>query len=86
MHKFIRLIAQDGSRGTCRGLYLCTDGFTLPDIKRLFNYLIESYNVKCSIHKAGGHHRIYILAKSVQTVRDLVIPHIHVSMLYKLGV
>ena len=79
-------IMQDGSRGTSRGLYLCTDSFTLTDVKRLTDYLTETYHVSCSIHKANGNHRIYILAKSVQTVRDIVLPHMHVTMLYKLGI
>jgi hypothetical protein len=80
------LIMQDGSRGTCRGLYICTDSFILADIKRLAGYLTERYNIRCSIHKSNGNYRIYILAKSVQTVRDLVLPHMHKSMLYKLGI
>jgi hypothetical protein len=80
------LIMQDGSRGTSRGLYICTDSFSLTDVQRLSNYLTETYNIRCSIHKAGSNHRIYILAKSVQTVRDLVLAHMHYSMLYKLGI
>lgn len=79
-------IMQDGSRGTCRGLYICTDSFSFTDVQRLSNYLTETYNIRCSIHKAGSKHRIYILAKSVQTVRDLVLVHMHSSMLYKLGI
>ena len=77
---------QDGSRGTCRGLYIFTDSFILTDVQRLAGYLTESYNIRCSIHKSNGNHRIYILAKSVQTVRDLVLPYMHDSMLYKLGI
>jgi hypothetical protein len=77
---------QDGSRGTCRGLYICTDSFLFTDVQRLSNYLTETYNIRCSIHKAGSNHRIYILAKSVQTVRELELVHMHSSMLYKLGI
>jgi hypothetical protein len=80
------LIMQDGSRGTCRGLYICTDSFIFTDVQRLAGYLTESYNIKCSIHKSNGRYRIYILAKSVQTVRDLVLPYMHETMLYKLGI
>lgn len=91
------LIMQDGSRGTSpllgtkrvprgRGLYICTDGFTLADVKRLAGYLTERYEIRCSVHKSNGNHRVYILAKSVQTVRDLVLPYMHDSMLYKLGI
>ena len=79
-------LMQDGSRGTSKGLYLCTDSFIYTDVERLTHYLMDSYNLKCSIHKAGGNHRIYILAKSVETVKNLVLPFMHSSMLYKLGV
>jgi len=80
------LIMQDGSRGTSRGLYICTDSFTLQDVQRLSRYLINTFNIRCSIHKAGNNHRIYILAKSVPIVRDLVLVYMHESMLYKLGI
>ncbi|SRR5258705_12642792 len=83
---FAHLIMQDGSRGTCRGLYICSDSFVLTDIKRLANYLTETYGIRCSIHKSGGNYRIYILAKSVQTVRHLVLPYMHETMTYKLGI
>ena len=79
-------IMQDGSRGTSKGLYICTDSFTYDDIKRLTQYLRDRYNIICSIHKAGGNYRIYVLAKSVYTVIDLILPFMHESMLYKLGV
>jgi hypothetical protein len=80
------LIMQDGSRGTSRGLYIFTDSFTLQDVQRLSRYLINTYNIRCSIHKAGNNHRIYILAKSVPIVRYLVLVYMHESMLYKLGI
>lgn len=51
---------QDGSRGTSRGLYLCTDGFKREEVERLRKYLINRYKIKCSIQKVGGRNRIYI--------------------------
>lgn len=77
---------QDGSRGTCRGLYLCTDSFTQLEVQRLVDYLKNKYNIKCTIHKINGRYRIYVLAKSVQVVIDLVLPYMHETMLYKLGI
>ena len=74
---------QDGSKGTSGGLYICTDSFTFTDVKLLTSYLTETYNIRCSIHKVQGNFRIYILVKSVQTVKDLVLPYMHQSMLYK---
>nr|AYM32753.1 LAGLIDADG homing endonuclease [Termitomyces sp.] len=86
-------VMQDGSRGTSKGLYLCTDSFNLDDVKRLSHYLDNKYDIKCSIHKSGallrgqgGNYRIYILAKSVETVKFLILPFMHKTMTYKLGV
>ena len=79
-------VAQDGSRGTSKGLYLCTDGFLQEDVRRLRDYMVERYRIKGSIHKIGGRYRIYILAKSVEIVRDKILPDMHESMLYKLGI
>nr|QBM09702.1 hypothetical protein [Dactylella sp.] len=74
-------ICQDGSFGTSRGLYICTDSFTRAEVNRLKNFLIEKYNISCSVHKANDNFRIYILAKSVKTVTDLVYPYMHDSIL-----
>jgi len=79
-------VMQDGSRGTSKGLYLCSDGFTYLDVERITDYLTSKYNIKCSIHKAGKNFRIYILVKSIDRVKDLLKPYMHKSMLYKLGV
>lgn len=79
-------VMQDGSRGRSKGLYICTDSFTHADVQRLTLHLVNRYNIKCSIHKAGRNYRIYILAKSVETVKNLILPFMHKSMLYKLGV
>ena len=79
-------VMQDGSRGTSKGLYLCTDSFTYADVKRLSQYLIDKYDFKCSIHKSGKNYRIYILAKSVEKIKILILPFMHCTMTYKLGV
>lgn len=79
-------VMQDGSRGTSKGLYICTDSFTLENNQRLSQFLTQKYDIKCSIHKAGKSYRIYILAKSVETVKNLIMPFMHKSMTYKLGI
>lgn len=79
-------IMQDGSRGTSKGLYICTDSYTKKDVKRLLDYISKRYKISCSIHKFNGKYRIYILAKSVPTIRKIIIPYMHQSMLYKLGI
>lgn len=79
-------IMQDGSRSTSKGLYLCTDSFSEAEVKHLMKYIIDRYKISCSIHKANGRFRIYILAKSVPIISNIVVPFMHESMLYKLGI
>ena len=79
-------IMQDGSRGSSKGLYVCTDSFTFEDVKRLADFLRMKYKLSCSIHKVNGRFRIYILVKSIPVIKELIIPYMHSSMLYKLGI
>jgi len=67
---------QDGSRSTSKGLYICTDGFTLEDVIRVSQYLK---------FKSRGNFRIYVLVKSIKTVKSLILPFMHKTMYYKLG-
>ena len=79
-------IMQDGSRGSSKGLYIFSDSFTFADVQRLSQYLSNRFDIKCSIHKSGGHYRIYILAKSVETIKSHILPFMHKTLYYKLGV
>jgi len=83
---------QDGSYHiSSHGIYICTDFFKPSDTIRLANYLTNILKIKCTTPKApnilgkSGHLRIYISAKSVPLVRDLVLKHMVPSMHYKLG-
>lgn len=84
-------IMQDGSLGTAGGLYLCTDAFNPEDVVKLAAFLTSKYNLDCTTPKAPGkngkkgHKRIYIKKSSVSLVKALVLPYMHSSMLYKLG-
>jgi hypothetical protein len=42
---FAPLIRCDGSGNAYRGLTLCTDNFTIPDIVRLMNVLLIRYGI-----------------------------------------
>jgi hypothetical protein len=81
-------IMQDGSFGTSKGIYLCTDAFNPDDVRRLAKELTIKFNVVCSTPKAPGIKkalRIYIFVSSVSTLQKLVLPYMHSSMLYKIG-
>lgn len=83
-------IMQDGSPVTVvtGGVYLCTDAFDPNDVKRLAEESTRKFNIICSTPKAPGIKkalRIYIFVSSVPTLQKLVLPYMHSSMLYKLG-
>lgn len=48
------------------------------------NVLIIRYDLICTIHKQKGQSMIYISAKSMPKVRELVAPFMVPSMLYKI--
>lgn len=72
------------------GLTICTDCFTLYDIVRLMNVLVIRYGLNCSLHtkkrEVGVYYRINIKSGSMPLLRSIVSPHMHPSMMYKLGV
>lgn len=69
------------------GLTLCTDCYTLCDVIKLMNVLIIRYDLICTLQKKReNQYRIYISSKSMPLLRSIVTPHMHSSMLYKLGV
>lgn len=84
-------IMQKGTFGTCGGLYLRTDSFDPKDVIKLASYLTIKYKFECTTPKASGklgdlgRKQIYIQKSSVELVRALVLPYMHSSMLYKLG-
>ena len=70
-----------------KGIYLCTDSYSLQDVVKLMNVLIIRYDLKCTLHKAGiRKYRIYISRHSVGKVIEIVKPHLIPSMYYKLGI
>jgi len=77
-------IITDGSRKN-DGVILCTDSFTIIDVVRLVNVLIVRYQLDCTIHTPIKGPRIYIKGKSMPLLRSIVLPYMHNSMLYKIG-
>lgn len=57
------------------------------DVVRLVNVLIIRYNLICTLREVNpGQYRIYILQKSMSNLREIVLPYMDDSMLYKLNV
>lgn len=80
-------IMQDGSYTSSGGLYLCSDSFSLKDNKRLIIFLHNTYNLKVTLHKAPvkGQYRIYVWTSDIVLLKKIVLPYMHKTMLYKLG-
>lgn len=63
------------------GYTLDTCGFRLNDIKLLQVALFENWALDTSIH---SRNRLYIKANSKSKFIELIKPHFHSSMLYKI--
>lgn len=84
-------ICGDGQLVKGGGITLCTDSYSLEEVKLLINALIEKFNIKCSIHNKKGrqgkvYHRIYIFKHSFNAIKPLLIKHVYKSFLYKLHI
>ena len=81
-------IMDDGSYFKNKGIRFCTNAFKLEDIKRLGTCLEIKYGLSYSIHKTGtlNQYGLYLTKKSLDKLIPLVRPHMHKTMLYKLGI
>ncbi len=77
----------DGSlKSNARAYYLCTDNFTLSELKLMHAYLKTTYGWELAYHKKGLHsYRLYIPARFFHSFRQCIQPYIHASMYYKLS-
>jgi hypothetical protein len=69
-----------------KGLYICTESFSLNEIKILINILINKFNLKCSYHKVTNGYRIYIFSCSKAKLIELVKPYFIEQFYYKLDI
>lgn len=81
------LIMGDGGFKS-KGIFICTDSYSLYDVVRLMNVLIIRYELKCTLHKSsnGLGYRIYISRNSVGGVIEIVKSYIIPSLWHKLGI
>lgn len=71
-----------------RGLRLCTNSYSLSDVKYLINLLENKFSLKnLSAVSAGkpNSYMIYIPKKNMPILLQIVEPHIHPIFLYKLN-
>jgi len=84
------LIMDDGHKYKKGGITLCTDSFTLAEVKRLIKVLETKFKFNCTIHnkknkaKTKIYHRIYIRSSSLSLLHYLIFKYMCTEMLYKI--
>lgn len=69
------------------GLKLATNSFALQEVELLCNILNHKYSLDARSVSAGvpNQHLIYIPSSSMFNLANIVHPHMHPSMYYKLN-
>lgn len=80
-------IMDDGAWIKNRGIKLCTNSFSLSDVKKLVYILETRYKLKLAIHSAGSlnQYNIYIPKVNLPILIPLISPYLHPYFLYKLN-
>jgi hypothetical protein len=70
------------------GTRISTNSFKLEEVQFLATVLKSKFNLDCTVQKIGtiDQYSIYIKGSSIPTLRQLVLPYVHPSMHYKLGI
>lgn len=77
--------AQDDGYKYQEGFLFCTESFTLEEVKLLIKTLKDKFGLNCGSKKRDtDKYRLYIWKNYMEKFRELVQPHFHKSMLYKL--
>ena len=74
--------AMDDGDNHRSGYILNTSGFTLDDVKVLQAVLYDNWELETSIH---SRNRLYVNSNSKNKLLNLIRPHFHHSMLYKIN-
>ena len=77
-------IMDDGGKGSYGEMNLHTRSFTLTEVKLLQSALAANFQLRTRlIEKKRGQWIIVIPIKQVRSLRSIVLPYMHTSMLYK---
>jgi len=78
----------DGTYHQDRGVRFSTNSFTLEEVKRLGAIMQVKYGLETSQYKTGviNQYGLYVQKKSMGRFKELVKPHLHPTMKYKIGV
>lgn len=73
----------DDGGWTGKAIHLNTNAFSKVDVLRLIAVLETKYGLKCGLH---SRNRVYIWTPSCPKFLDIVRPHVHPSMSYKVTI
>lgn len=88
------LIMDDGGWvGGSKSVRISTNNFTFEEVKLLVEMFKIKFNLDCTVQKLSNFkenpsknkYSIYVKTASLPTLKKLILPYIHSSMLYKLG-
>ena len=70
------------------GVRIATNSFTLSEVEYLQNLLTNKFGLNCTVQKIylDNKYSIYIKKESMVRLKELILPHLHPSMYYKLGI
>jgi ubiquinol-cytochrome c reductase cytochrome b subunit len=71
---------------TGNGLLICTNCFTLEEVRLLQTFLQKEYGISPSLHRKKQNYCIYIKKENLPNMISKIEPFMHKSMLYKLGI
>jgi hypothetical protein len=79
-------IMDDGA-WTKYGVRISANSFTLHEVEYLVSIMKKNFLLHCTVQNiyTANQYSIYIKANSISRLRELVLPHIIPSMVYKLG-
>jgi hypothetical protein len=84
-------ISDDGcffpSTGGRGGVRISCNSFRLEEVEYLTNILITKFDLDCTIQKIylKDKYSIYVKKNSITKLENLILPYLHISMHYKLG-
>jgi len=67
------------------GVILATSCFTKKEVELLKLTLETKFNLKSTLHKNKNKYQLYIKQESMDVLKELILPYMVTSMLYKLG-
>jgi hypothetical protein len=69
------------------GVRIAANSFNLEEVELLVKILTDKFNLNCTIQhlKSVNKYSIYIKGSSIVHLRNVVLPYLHPSMYYKLG-